>query len=661
MWPATGSRIRLLVAILWIKIGITNSWSLGGQARYQRRGILYKSIQLEGSLQCTLWPRQNLSRSWTYLRNSVDDNQEDNRRLLEETQKKIDQQQKQIEQLLGLFANQQQSTPPIDATPVRELPPPPVQLTPIKAMAFIDGTWLYYAIYQRPSEECPIAQRFGHDWLITHRVDWRALIRIVSRCLMEQNNAQLDPLHTRTVEVVRASVFTSYKADTSTTSFRYKMFEELRAANYDVFMMETVGKSEKCVDIQLAVEMLHFATVPHAYDVAVLLTGDKDFMPAMIRTRQKGKKVALVSMRRGCNKALVKTDMLTDFDPIWLEDHLDELIVPISDEKQAERKLVSRQVSQFTILKVLSEFIKASEEDTVSSREVGRYFKIVRIGDYSLLEVLKKSFGGLSTFLAARGSDIFTVYWQNDTSFTIGLKRDASKFLVAEARRTTLSDAEEEFFAKFFKNKAFGAGDLHSASSEVVKSNKRYKVAGPEDSDRPLQLNQDYSEYKLAQLKDLCREMGLPISGAKAVVLERIQTALQNELEDRSQPQNWHQSLLMREATGGPRFSRGPVAAVPESTANYLKELLKEYIHACGGKASSRDIGRYLAANQSSTGTTGRQGSALQELKHLYGSLASYVQVSSELFERADDVESAQREDDYTFYVKLCKGVEVSG
>ena len=75
-------------------------------------------------------------------------------------------------------------------------------------------------------------------------------------------------------------------------------------------MMETVGRSEKCVDINIAVEMLHYATVPNAYDVAILLTGDKDFIPAMRRTRQKGRKVALVSMSRryGCNKALYEDD-----------------------------------------------------------------------------------------------------------------------------------------------------------------------------------------------------------------------------------------------------------------------------------------------------------------------------------------------------------------
>ena len=66
-------------------------------------------------------------------------------------------------------------------------------------------------------------------------------------------------------------MYTSCKKDTSVYSNRIKMFEEMRNNNYDVFMMETVGPGEKCVDIQLAVEMLHYATVPNAYDVAILL------------------------------------------------------------------------------------------------------------------------------------------------------------------------------------------------------------------------------------------------------------------------------------------------------------------------------------------------------------------------------------------------------
>jgi hypothetical protein len=47
-------------------------------------------------------------------------------------------------------------------------------------------------------------------------------------------------------------VYTSYKADTPKHSFRYQMFQEMMNAKYDVHMMETVGRVEKCIDIQLA-------------------------------------------------------------------------------------------------------------------------------------------------------------------------------------------------------------------------------------------------------------------------------------------------------------------------------------------------------------------------------------------------------------------------
>ena len=61
-------------------------------------------------------------------------------------------------------------------------------------------------------------------------------------------------------------VFTSAKKETDPNSIRMRMFREMANANYDVHMMQTVGQGEKCVDIQLAVEMLHYATVPNAYD-----------------------------------------------------------------------------------------------------------------------------------------------------------------------------------------------------------------------------------------------------------------------------------------------------------------------------------------------------------------------------------------------------------
>lgn len=97
---------------------------------------------------------------------------------------------------------------------------------------------------------------------------------------------------------------------------------------------ETRAQQEKCVDISLAVEMLFMATIPSAYDIAVIVTGDKDFIPALQKTRLLGKRVAIVSFRNSVNPDLIAPDARTkDFNVIWVDDYLDHLVVPIVEGK----------------------------------------------------------------------------------------------------------------------------------------------------------------------------------------------------------------------------------------------------------------------------------------------------------------------------------------
>ena len=84
-----------------------------------------------------------------------------------------------------------------------------------------------------------------------------------------------------------------------------RMFRQMEESNFEVHMSTTTGYHEKCIDISLAVEMMHYASVPGAYDVAVIVSGDKDFIPALARIRQKGKRVALCSMRNCCSRDLL--------------------------------------------------------------------------------------------------------------------------------------------------------------------------------------------------------------------------------------------------------------------------------------------------------------------------------------------------------------------
>lgn len=62
-------------------------------------------------------------------------------------------------------------------------------------------------------------------------------------------------------------VFSSARKDTDKDSNRMKMFNAMREKNFEVHMATTMGVQEKCIDIALAVEMMHYATIPDTYDV----------------------------------------------------------------------------------------------------------------------------------------------------------------------------------------------------------------------------------------------------------------------------------------------------------------------------------------------------------------------------------------------------------
>lgn len=184
---------------------------------------------------------------------SLDDEDEEFLRSL------LKQQQKQINLLMELLQKQNQHQSPVvvgeSATAAAAYQPSQTfpALVPCKVMLFIDGTWLYYSLHERREQDCPMIKKYGKGWQQRYMIDWEALPRILCEKLQDPGwrTASGDNANQRSLEVVRASVFTSYKADTSPLSWRYQMFEDMKAANYDIHMMQTIGKGEKCVDIQL--------------------------------------------------------------------------------------------------------------------------------------------------------------------------------------------------------------------------------------------------------------------------------------------------------------------------------------------------------------------------------------------------------------------------
>lgn len=73
---------------------------------------------------------------------------------------------------------------------------------------------------------------------------------------------------------------------------------------------------EKCVDIAVATNLLFYKD---QYDIAILITGDRDFLPAINKARELGKQVVIASFLDSCSRELK--------DVIWLDNLLPRMLL----------------------------------------------------------------------------------------------------------------------------------------------------------------------------------------------------------------------------------------------------------------------------------------------------------------------------------------------
>ncbi|MCU0349180.1 MAG: NYN domain-containing protein [Saprospiraceae bacterium] len=198
-----------------------------------------------------------------------------------------------------------------------------------KVMVFIDGTWLYSNL-----------RSLGEDF----QVDYGKLPHVVGNQIAKK-------LGDRSVDIVRIFMFgsnaTNYlDADKEMVKRRRIFYDVLREEyNYEVevYLVDYRGRrlkrkdrhpdddfspEEKCVDIALASSMLYFAALPLAYDIAIVIGGDRDYVPVLQKVRLLGKRTAIASIHGACSFELSEGKNLKgvrDFDVIWLNDLMDEI------------------------------------------------------------------------------------------------------------------------------------------------------------------------------------------------------------------------------------------------------------------------------------------------------------------------------------------------
>ncbi len=212
----------------------------------------------------------------------------------------------------------------------------------LKIMVFIDGTWLYI-------NKSRLSEVYGDE---SFHVDFGKLPNVLSQEVSQQ-------LGDVEVDVVRTCLFGSYAInfdirDEEIVNRRREFFDMLKEEHHyevetypinfrgrrirktDRDARDTFEPKEKYVDISLAASTLYYAAIPNVYDIAIVVIGDRDFIPMLQAVRRLGKRVAIASIKNSCAPDLADPrdgSRVKDFDLIWLDGLLEKL------ELRYERRL----------------------------------------------------------------------------------------------------------------------------------------------------------------------------------------------------------------------------------------------------------------------------------------------------------------------------------
>ena len=105
--------------------------------------------------------------------------------------------------------------------------------------------------------------------------------------------------------LVRPYYYSVEDKDSSQPIFHSK----LRNLGYELKIQEIIKTNskyeEKEIDIKIATDLLYFG-FNNSYDLALLCTGDKDFLPAIERIKDLGKWVYIAAFEHSCAENLLK-------------------------------------------------------------------------------------------------------------------------------------------------------------------------------------------------------------------------------------------------------------------------------------------------------------------------------------------------------------------
>lgn len=171
-----------------------------------------------------------------------------------------------------------------------------------KAMFFIDGSNIFRVT-------CDLSKEKGDPEYYTNFIKMREVVTNLM-------NVQAP------IDVIKTSFFAAKPAEMADEQCAF--YQRLQYMGIRVHLVELqntpIGYKEKELDVYLTCEVLKMAH-HDAFDVAVLVTHDQDFIPLIRALHDQGKRVIIVGYKTKIARRLImEADQFVDLTPHW--DHL---------------------------------------------------------------------------------------------------------------------------------------------------------------------------------------------------------------------------------------------------------------------------------------------------------------------------------------------------
>jgi uncharacterized LabA/DUF88 family protein len=185
-------------------------------------------------------------------------------------------------------------------------------------MCFIDGTWAWHNMMtykQRTGHKIDlgslptvVTQSLGDTYQLHQTILCASSptnVNLLDNWAVEKRNYFFDLLRTKY----------SFMVDIYSIDFRGQRLRKSDRSS------DSIEPKEKCVDIAVVANLFYYAS---EYDIALVVTGDKDFLPAFDKLVQLGKRVVIVSFKQSCSAKLQQYEH-PNYRVIWIDDLASQL------------------------------------------------------------------------------------------------------------------------------------------------------------------------------------------------------------------------------------------------------------------------------------------------------------------------------------------------